>query len=108
MAVDGRKKRRCPGKDEYPVFSAFSCPRRLQILKYVAKKRRSVGEIAKFAEIDISVASRHLKMLRTAGVVVQEREGNSIFYSEKDPKILDVLKELIRLSRLKPKKIKGK
>ena len=108
MVVDGKKKRRCPGKEKFPVFSAFSCPRRLDILKYVAKKRRSVTEIAKFAEIDISVASRHLKMLRTAGVVVQEREGNSIFYSEKDPKILDVLKELIRLSRLKPKKIKGK
>ncbi len=42
---------------------------------------RTVSEIAKRLPVDLSVVSRHLAMLREAGVLAAERRGKEVYYT---------------------------
>lgn len=64
------------------VFRALDHRLRLKILVLLHKnKRASVGYIYDKLEIEQSVASSHLAILRKANVVKTEREGRCVYYS---------------------------
>ena len=71
-----------------PVFAALADPTRRRLLELLAAGERSVGELA--AEFDISRpgVSRHLRVLREAGLVRARGEGQRRLYSV-DPAPLD-------------------
>lgn len=62
-------------------FKAFGDPTRLRILSLLANGPMTVNQIT--AEIGLSqpTISRHLGILREAGVVEDRREGQQVFYS---------------------------
>jgi ArsR family transcriptional regulator len=62
-------------------FKAFGDPTRLRILTLLAPKERTVGEIVKLVGLSQPTVSRHLAVLREAGVVVDRRDGQQVFYS---------------------------
>ena len=55
-------------------------PRRLRILELVWDTERSAGEIAAQFEVSWSAISQHLTVLKTAGFVIERRNGRSRFY----------------------------
>lgn len=57
------------------TFSALSDPTRRAIMKRLAKRKRTVTELAEPFEISMAAVSKHLRVLEKAGLVVQEREG---------------------------------
>ena len=62
------------------VFSAVAEPRRRDILVYLAPRPRAVGDIvARFGLPQPSV-SKHLKVLRGAGLVRAARDGRHVYY----------------------------
>jgi ArsR family transcriptional regulator len=64
-------------------FKALSDPSRLGILSALVGccgQPRTVGAIARDFDIDLSVVSRHLTALRTAGLVQAERQGRETYY----------------------------
>ena len=71
-----------------PVFAALADPTRRRLLELLASGERSAGELA--AEFDISRpgVSRHLRVLREAGLVRARGEGQRRVYSV-DPSPLD-------------------
>ena len=71
-----------------PVFAALADPTRRRLLELLAAGERSAGELA--AEFDISRpgVSRHLRVLREAGLVRARGEGRHRLYSV-DPAPLD-------------------
>jgi DNA-binding transcriptional ArsR family regulator len=71
-----------------PVFAALADPTRRRLLELLATGERSAGELA--AEFDISRpgVSRHLRVLREAGLVRARGEGQRRLYSV-DPGPLD-------------------
>jgi DNA-binding transcriptional ArsR family regulator len=71
-----------------PVFAALADPTRRRLLELLAAGERSAGELA--AEFDISRpgVSRHLRVLREAGLVRARGEGQRRLYSV-DPGPLD-------------------
>jgi len=73
-----------------PVFAALADPTRRRLLELLAAGERSAGELA--AEFDISRpgVSRHLRVLREAGLVRARSEGQRRLYSV-DPGPLDEL-----------------
>lgn len=62
-------------------FKAFGDPTRLRILTLLASKEMAVNEIVKKVKLTQPTVSRHLGILRDAGVVVDRREGQQVFYS---------------------------
>lgn len=66
-----------------PLFRALSDPNRLALLARLAECGRpcSVGELSACCPVDLSTVSRHLAVLREAGVLAAERRGKHIYYS---------------------------
>jgi ArsR family transcriptional regulator len=62
------------------VFKALADPTRRQILELLAKRDLTAGEIAERFPIAFASVSRHLAILRDAGLVASEREGQFIRY----------------------------
>jgi DNA-binding transcriptional ArsR family regulator len=57
------------------IFSSLSDPTRRDILKRVASKEMSVGEIAKHYDLTFAAVSKHLKVLERAKLVIKQRRG---------------------------------
>lgn len=57
------------------TFSALSDPTRRAILKRLAAGERSVTELAKPFKISLPAVTRHLKVLRRAGLISQGRDA---------------------------------
>lgn len=59
---------------------------RLAILRVLmADGERSVGEVAEAAGQTVANASKHLKLMRDAGMVARRKEGLHAYYSLADP-----------------------
>jgi DNA-binding transcriptional ArsR family regulator len=68
-------------------FQALSEPTRLQILNYLRKSERNVGELAELCGYTAANISRHLTMLTKHGMVARESRGNSVYYRIADEQI---------------------
>lgn len=62
------------------VLDAISSPRRRKILRLVWDEELSAGEIAGKFDVSWPAVSQNLKVLRTAGLVRERREGTKRFY----------------------------
>ena len=54
---------------------------RLVVLQQLMHGPRHVGELNAALEIELSLLSHHLKVLREAGLVVAQRDGKAVLYS---------------------------
>lgn len=62
------------------VGKALSSPKRLEILELLAQGEKAVEMLAAQAEIDVKLASAHLKALKEARLVQVRREGKRMVY----------------------------
>ncbi|MHB1710052.1 MAG: metalloregulator ArsR/SmtB family transcription factor [Acidimicrobiales bacterium] len=67
--------------DQTSVFRALADPTRRQILTDLQAGERMAGEIAARFPISGPSISRHLSVLKGAGLVTERREANRIYYS---------------------------
>lgn len=67
--------------DDTGVFRALADPTRRQILQDLRDGELSAGDIASRFTISAPSVSRHLTVLKSAGLVTERREANRIFYS---------------------------
>ena len=74
------------------VFRALADPTRREILKLLRRKSLTSGEIAEHFPTAWATISRHLGVLKDAGLITAERNGNSITY-EIDATVLEELVE---------------
>ena len=74
------------------VFRALADPTRREIIKMLRKKSLTSGEIADRFPSAWATISRHLGVLKEAGLITAERDGNSIRY-ELDATVLQELIE---------------
>lgn len=63
------------------LFKALNDPTRREILELLKKKDLTAGEIADHFNISKPSISHHLDLLRQAGLVQSEKEGQFITYS---------------------------
>lgn len=59
------------------VFHALADPTRRSMLRSLAKAPRSVGELAAPFEITLAAASKHIKVLESAGLLRREIQGRT-------------------------------
>ena len=77
------------------VCRGLADPSRILILYTLSDKAYNVSDLAKTIELPQSTVSRHLKVLRDRGMVLAQRDGQSVFYSLADERIIQAL-DLIR------------
>lgn len=63
------------------TFKALSDPVRRQILTLLKQGRMSAGEIASRFDMTQATVSYHLKTLREADLIYEEKEKNYIYYA---------------------------
>jgi len=63
------------------VFKALSDPTRRDILRLLRKRDMSAGEISDAFPLAKSTLSGHFNVLKSADLIVSERQGTSIVYS---------------------------
>lgn len=62
------------------VFNAVAEPRRREILSFLARRERPVGEIVSELQMDQPAVSKHLRVLRATGLVRMRCQGRQKFY----------------------------
>jgi DNA-binding transcriptional ArsR family regulator len=67
-------------KQSDAVFRAIANPTRREILRLLREGRRSAGEIAANFRTCRPAISKHLRLLRTAGLVVSHKDGHARIY----------------------------
>jgi len=67
------------------ILKALADPTRLRLVRLLAQEELNVQELCAALETPQPRVSRHLAVLREAGLVSDRREGNRIFYSLRDP-----------------------
>ena len=70
------------------VFKALGHPSRLAIVDALAGGERCVCELNEAVDADLSTVSRHLAVLRNAGILSSEKRGNQVFYRLECPCIM--------------------
>ena len=73
------------------IIKAMAHPSRLFIIEELDKKERCVNELTDMIGADASTVSKHLSVLKNAGLVADEKRGNSIFYSLRCPCIMEFI-----------------
>jgi DNA-binding transcriptional ArsR family regulator len=81
------------------VFRALADPTRREIVKLLRKKALTSGEIAERFETAWPTISRHLAVLRDAGLISAERNGNSIRYELNATVLQELVEHLIDWTR---------
>ncbi len=71
------------------IIKAMAHPTRLFIVDELSQGKRCVCELRDMIGADISTVSKHLAILRNAGVVQDEKRGAQIYYSLRCPCVLN-------------------
>ncbi len=77
------------------ILRALAHPLRMQILEFIDKNKSiNVNKIYNALQIEQSITSQHLRILRTSGVVITNREGKYIHYHVDYPKVAVAVKAI--------------
>lgn len=76
-------------KSRADILKALAHPVRVLILDALMEGERCVCELNDLADIDQSNISRHLAVLKKAGVVADRRDGMKVFYRILTPCIIN-------------------
>lgn len=74
------------------AFKALADPTRRKILELLSEQDRNAGEIANYFNISKPSISHHLNVLKNAGLISDERQGQLIVYSLNTTIFQDVVK----------------
>lgn len=73
------------------ILKALGHPTRLWMAEQLGSGEKCVCELAKFINADISTISKHLSVLKQAGVVTDEKRGKMVYYKLRVPCVLDYM-----------------
>lgn len=73
------------------VLKALGHPTRLWMAEQLAGGEKCVCELAENIDADFSTISKHLTILKQAGVVIDEKRGKQVYYRLKVPCILNMM-----------------
>jgi DNA-binding transcriptional ArsR family regulator len=98
------KKRQLEARAQ--IIKALAHPTRLFVVDELSKGERCVCELTDMVGADISTVSKHLSVLKQAGIVEDDKRGLQVWYRLRVPCILnffgcieDVLKANVKQAR---------
>jgi ArsR family transcriptional regulator len=78
------------------IFQALAHPTRIAIVEALRDGELSAGQIIAQLGLEQANASQHFAVLRSKQVIMNRKEGNQVFYSLRDPVLIEVLDVLKR------------
>ena len=78
-------------------FRALAHPVRVRILEALIRGERTVGELQRELDLEQSLVSQQLGILRAKNVVAPRKHGTSVYYTLRDPllgELLDVARRI--------------
>jgi DNA-binding transcriptional ArsR family regulator len=72
-------------------FRILGHPARVRILELLREGERPVGQLQDELGLDSSGTSQHLGALRRQGLIEGRREGTSVYYRVRDPRLFQLL-----------------
>ncbi|BDV01878.1 hypothetical protein TDMWS_19630 [Thermodesulfomicrobium sp. WS] len=73
------------------VLKALAHPTRLWMIEQLAAGEKCVCEFAEHIDADFSTVSKHLSVLKQAGIVQDERRGKQVYYRLKTPCVMNFM-----------------
>jgi len=73
------------------IFQALSHPTRIAILELLRDREYSARTIQEKLGLEQANLSQHLAILRSRQIVVNRKDGNQVFYSIRNPVLVQVL-----------------
>ena len=73
------------------VIKALGHPTRLFMVDELSRGERCVCELTEMVGADVSTVSKHLSVLKQAGVVADEKRGQQVFYRLNRPCVLEFI-----------------
>jgi ArsR family transcriptional regulator len=71
------------------VHKALAHPTRLFLIDELSRHERCVCELAEMVGVEMPTVSRHLSILKSAGILDDEKRGAQVFYHLRTPCVLD-------------------
>jgi ArsR family transcriptional regulator len=81
------------------IFRALSHPTRIAILEVLRDRELSARTIQEKLGLEQANLSQHLAILRSYQIVVNRKDGNHVFYSIRNPvlvQVLDIMRQYIQ------------
>ena len=72
-------------------FQALAHPTRIAIVEHLRNGELSAGALIERLGVEQANVSQHLGVLRAKNILVNRKAGNQVFYSVRDPLIIEVL-----------------
>ncbi len=85
------------------IIKAMAHPTRLFIVDELSRKERCVCDLTEMIGADTSTVSKHLSILKAAGIVSDDKRGLQVFYSLKVPCILNFFGCVSQVQKLSAK-----
>ena len=89
LNMDAKAKARYEAQAK--IIKAIAHPTRLFIVDELKRQERCVNELTEMIGADMSTVSKHLSVLKGAGIVIDDKRGTQIYYKLKVPCILDFM-----------------
>ncbi|HTI89592.1 MAG TPA: autorepressor SdpR family transcription factor [Puia sp.] len=83
------------------IFKALNDPTRRAILEMLRDKDMTAGDIAGQFDMSWPSVSHHLEILRKAGLVVAQKEGQFLYYSINTTVMDDMLQWMLQFTKKK-------
>ena len=71
------------------IVKAMAHPTRLFIVDELSRQERCVCELTEMVGADTSTVSKHLSILKNAGIVQDDKRGSQVFYTLRVPCVLN-------------------
>lgn len=85
--MDDKTKRKYEARAR--VIKAMAHASRLLLVDELAKKERCVCELRELVGADMSTVSKHLAVLKAAGIVEDDKRGQQVWYRLRVPCVLN-------------------
>ena len=78
------------------IFQALAHPTRIAVIEALRDGELSAGALLTHVPVEPANLSQHLAVLRSKHVVISRKAGNQVYYSLRDPVLVEVLDLLKR------------
>ena len=75
-------------KQKATIIKAMAHPSRLMMIDALAEGERCVCDLQRLVGSDLSTVSKHLSVMKSAGIVADRKEGLKVFYRLRVPCVL--------------------
>jgi ArsR family transcriptional regulator len=78
------------------IFKALADPRRILIMRLLGESELCVCDLVALFDVEYSKLSYHLQVLKEAGLVTADREGNYVTYAPTDrgDEVIEIVRDL--------------